>query len=138
MNPCTGNRNQGLPESLGTICWTTLLHKFRRSHISNHSIVFLGWDISDLNASWWKPQMLDVQQSMFCYKSSFTRARKTVHLDAWSFLNENELGNSVASTHNCNIYISLKQNEHHIKLRLWITFSFIQIYFLYCMFTTPA
>lgn len=45
----------------------------------------------------------------------FVRARKTVHLDAWSFLNQYKPGNSIVSTHNCKICISLKQNEHHIK-----------------------
>lgn len=58
--------------------------------------------------------MLD--ELYFGRNPDFTRARKTVHLDAWSFLTEYELGNSIGSQHNCKICISLKQNEHHIKL----------------------
>jgi len=40
----------------------------------------------------------------------FIRARKTVHSDALLFLKEYELRNSIVSTHNHKICISLKQN----------------------------
>lgn len=46
----------------------------------------------------------------FSINAGFTRARKTVNLGAWSFLNKQELGNSTASTHNCKNCTSLKQN----------------------------